>query len=94
MNGIAKKRERIIALTDIECITTRLPKAQADNAKRQLRKPLLNALDVYDKNVTKGRVTETVDQKQAVDAWYKDICDLKDEAFINIPASVKKYNGA
>ena len=94
MNGKAKITERLITLTDIDSIVERLPKEAADDAKRQLRKPLLNALDVYDKNVSKGRVTETVAQKQAVDGWYKDICDLKDTAFKDIPSVVRKYNGA
>ena len=94
MNGKAIITERIITLADIDSIVERLPKEAADNAKRQLRKPLLNALDVYDKNVSKGRVTETAEEKQTVDGWYKAICDLKDDAFKNIPSVVRKYNGA
>ncbi len=94
MNKECKKTIRLIRLADVEDIVERLPKETADNAKRQLRKPLLNALDIYDKNVSKGRVTESAEQRQAVDGWYKDICDLKEEAFKNIPSVVKKYNGA
>lgn len=93
-NGVAKIKERIITLADIDTIVSRLPKADADDAKRQLRKPLLNALDVYDKNVSKGRIYESPEMKQFIDSWYRNICDLKDEAFINIPMSVKKYSGA
>ena len=54
MNGKAIITERVITLDDIDKIVERLPKNVADDAKRQLRKPLLSALDVYDKNVTKG----------------------------------------
>lgn len=90
----AKVRKRIISIDDLDDINARLPQEQAKDVKRQLRKPLLNALDVYDKNVSKGRIVESEDQKQAVDCWYKDICDLKDEGFKNIPVCVGKYKGA
>ena len=91
MNNKCKKKIRLINLTDIDEIVAILPKEAADNVKRQLRKPLLNALDIYDKNVSKGRVTETAEQKKTVDGWYKDICDLKDEAFKTIPDGVGRY---
>ena len=94
MNGKAIIKERLITLKDMDKIVENLPQEACKNAKRQLRKPLLSALDIYDKNVSKGRVEETKEQKKAVDEWYKDICDLKDEAFKNIPPAVEKYNGA
>lgn len=90
----AKITKRLVALTDIDGIVECLPKESADNAKRQLRKPLLNALDVYDKNVSKGRVIEDVLQKFEIDMWYQDICDLKDSAFKVIPNPIDKYKGA
>lgn len=94
MNGKAIIKERLITLDDMGRLAERLPQEAFKNAKRQLRKPLLNALDIYDKNVSKGRVAETDEQKQTVDEWYRDICDLKDKAFMNIPLEVKKYSGA
>lgn len=94
MNGQAIIKERLITLDDMDTLAECLPQEAFKNAKRQLRKPLLNALDIYDKNVSKGRIVETQDEKQAVDGWYRNICDLKDEAFTNIPLAVKKYSGA
>lgn len=92
MNGKAIITERVITLDDIDKIVERLPKEAADDAKRQLRKPLLSALDVYDKNVTKGRIEESIEEKQIVDIWYRDICDLKDNAFKHIPNGVQKFS--
>lgn len=92
MNRPSINKIRLIALKDLDGILERLPKENADNAKRQLRKPLLSALDIYDKNISKGRVEETAEQKKVVDTWYKDICDLKEKAFKYIPAFIKKYS--
>ena len=80
-----------LTVTDIDSIRERLPEAPAKDVKRQLRKPLLNALDIYDKNVTKGRVTETAEEKVSVDKWYKALLDLEDWAFNDIPEKVKRY---
>lgn len=93
-NGPAIVKRRLITVDDIDGVVSRLPKEHADDAKRQLRKPLLNALDVYDKNVSKGRVVESAEQKEVVDAWYRDICDLNTDAFKTTPDCVKKYKGA
>ena len=76
MNGTQKTNERIITGADIDSIVERLPKESADNAKRQLRKPLLNALDIYDKNVSKGRITESAEEKATVDKWYKELVEF------------------
>lgn len=61
------------------------------NVFRERRKPLLNALDIYDKNVSKGRITETAEQKATVDKWYKALLDIEEWAFKQIPKCVKKY---
>ena len=90
----AKLRKRVIGIDDLDDINESLPQEQAKNVKRQLRKPLLNALDVYDKNVSKGRIAESEEEKQVVDGWYKRICDLEDDAFKHIPVCVGKYEGA
>ena len=59
--------------------------------KRFARTALLRALDIYDKNVVKGREIETEERKTIIDQWYRDLLDLKDEAFINIPSEVKRH---
>ena len=91
MNGKAKITERLITLTDIDSIVERLPKESADNAKRQLRKPLLNAFDIHKGNIAYGAETETADEKARVLAWRNDLKDLKTEAFKDIPQAVKYY---
>jgi hypothetical protein len=67
-----------------------LPEEQK-NVYRQRRKPLLNALDIYDKNVSKGRITETETEKAEVDKWYNALLNLEEWAFDSIPEKVKKY---
>lgn len=61
------------------------------NTLREWRKPLLNALDIYDKNVSKGRISETAEEKETADRWYKALLDLDEWAFEEIPEKVKKY---
>lgn len=82
---------RAITVDDIEKMNSKLPESHALNVKRQLRAPLLEALDIYDKNVSKGRINESETEMLEVNTWYKDICDLKDEAFQNIPTRIRKY---
>lgn len=60
-------------------------------AKRSLREPLLKAFDIYKSNVYYGIVTETAEEHNTVLNWYQNLCDLKEEALINIPENVKKY---
>lgn len=91
MNRKSKNTRRLIADKDIERITDYLPEVEAKEAKRQVRKSLLSALDIYDKNVSKGRITETQDEKIIVDRWYNAILDLEEWAFNDIPAKVKRY---
>ncbi len=66
---------------------------QENNAMKQARKELLSALDIYDKNVLRGRETETAEEKQAIDKWRQDLLDKKLEAFdaANIPAKIQYY---
>ena len=61
------------------------------DAKRQLRRPLLDAYDVHKSNVNYGTVPETEEEHSKVVKWYKDILDLKDEAFEAIPAKVQRH---
>lgn len=67
-----------------------LPEEQK-NVYRQRREPLLNALDIYDKNVSKGRITETETEKAEVDKWYNALLNLEEWAFDSVPEKVKKY---
>ena len=67
-----------------------VPEART-NVFRERRKILLSALDIYDKNVSKGRITETEYEKAIVDKWYKALLDLEEWAFTQIPETVKKY---
>ena len=56
-------------------------------AKRQARRKLLTAFDVWEKAVIRGRETDSA----VVMAWYKDLLDLKTSAFTNIPVAIKKH---
>ena len=61
------------------------------NVLREWRKPLLNALDIYDKNVSRGRISETAEEKAAVDKWYTALLDLEEWAFDSVPARIARY---
>lgn len=61
------------------------------DTKRQIRKPLLDAYDIHKGNVNYGTVTESEEEHSKVVKWYKDILDLKDEAFEAIPAKVQRH---
>ena len=73
-------------------VKTRLKETRYEkDAKRQLRKPLLKAYDIHKGNVNYGTVTETEEEHNKVVKWYKDILDLKDEAFEAVPAKVQRH---
>ena len=91
MNRPSKNERRLIELTDIDYIVESLPKESADNAKRQLRKPLFSAFDIHKGNIEYGAETETAEEKARVLAWRKDLKDLKTEAFKEIPPNIKYY---
>lgn len=86
-----KIKRTLLTVADIDGIGKRLPEDHASDVKRQLRKPLLSALDIYDKNVSKGRATETAEEKATVDKWYDGLLDLEEWAFNDIPEKVKRY---
>lgn len=79
----------IITDENLDLLAT-VPEARA-NVFRERRKRLLNALDIYDKNVSKGRIAETAEEKAKVDKWYTALLDLEEWAFNAIPEKVKKY---
>lgn len=63
-----------------------------DNSLNDLRAErvlILQAFDIYKTNVIYGIEEET--NKEEILSWYKDILDLKQEAFENIPEQVQKY---
>ena len=93
MNGKTKKRERIITLSDIDRIVACIPKESADDAKRQLRKPLLQAYDSHKSTVIYENGMESEEEKAIVLAWKKAALDLETSAFREeeIPNSVKYY---
>ena len=91
MNKPCKTTIRLINLSDVDNIVERLPKATADNAKRQLRKPLLTAYDSHKSTVIYEGKTETAEEKEKVLAWKQKALDLKTEAFKDIPEKVKYY---
>lgn len=60
-------------------------------AKRNLRKPLLQAFDIYKSNVSYGVIIETEEEKAQTMAWYKNLLDLEDSALSSVPEKIKKY---
>ena len=69
---------------------------------RALRKPLLQAFDIYKSNVYYGVVTETEEEHAEVLAWYAALLDIGDTnakartmtaegAIQNVPAGVRRY---
>ncbi len=54
---------------------------------RMKRGPLLSAFDKWEKAVLRGRETDD----NAVMEWYRNLLDLKEEAFENIPDRVRYY---
>lgn len=62
-------------------------------AQRQVRKPLLEAFDIYKSNVSYGIITETLEERAEIVEWYKALCDLEPWAFTDIPTKIKKFVG-
>lgn len=62
-----------------------------DTAIRQLRKPLLEAFDVYKSNVTYGVEYETEEDRIEIVNWYKGLLDKEEWALLEIPKKIKRY---
>jgi hypothetical protein len=62
-----------------------------DVAIRQLRKPLLEAFDIYKSNIAYGVETETELEKAEIMAWYNDLLDKKETALSLVPQKIKRY---
>ena len=82
---------RIITEKDLELLEN-LPE-ERKNVFRQRRNSLLNALDIYDKNVLRGRISETAEEKSSIDTWYNALRDLEEWAFedYSIPEKVRIF---
>ncbi len=74
-----------ISRTDLSAL------GNAKEAQRQVREPLLKAFDVYKSNVNYGVIIETDAEHFAVLEWYRKLCDLRPEAFENIPSQIERY---
>ena len=91
MNKPSKKTYRTLQLSDVETLDICLPKENADNGKRQLRKHLLKAFDTHKTVVIYEGKTETREEKNSVLAWKQGLLDLQTEAFKSVPEKVKYY---
>lgn len=60
-------------------------------ARRDYRRELLAAFDVYKQNVLYGIDEETPETRGAVLSWYRKLLDLDPAAFREIPAPVTAY---
>ena len=60
-------------------------------AKRQLRKPILEAFDVYKSNLYYGVITETETEHYQILYWYQLLLDLDEYALENVPPTIAKY---
>lgn len=58
------------------------------NMLRAKRKPLLEAFDKWEKAVLRNR---EIDDYTITTIWYKDLLDLKETAFENVPEKIKYY---
>lgn len=58
---------------------------------RQLRKPLLEAFDIYKTNVAYGIEVETDEEKGHILTWYNNLLDKNVEALRNIPNKILRY---
>lgn len=58
---------------------------------RQLRKPLLEAFDIYKTNVAYGIEVETDEEKEHILAWYNNLLDKNVDALRNIPNKILRY---
>lgn len=61
------------------------------NNLRFQRQEILLAFDKYKTNVVYGIVQESEEEKTAIFNWYKQILDLEEQAFNNIPKAIIYY---
>ncbi len=61
------------------------------NKLRSKREPLLRAFDIYKTNLSYGIFSESEVDHNLIVNWYKDLLDLKESAFDNVPLLISKY---
>ncbi len=62
-----------------------------DKAIRQLRKPLLEAFDIYKSNINYGVETETNEERTEIMDWYQKLLDKDETALKNVPKKIQRY---
>lgn len=62
-----------------------------NTAIRQLRKPLLEAFDIYKSNIAYGVETETMEERIVITQWYQELLDKKETALMNVPLKIQRY---
>ncbi len=60
-------------------------------ALRQLRKPLLEAFDIYKVNIIYGISTESEEDRTAILDWYQRLLDLDKTAITNVPKTIVRF---
>ena len=81
------------AYYDYEDILVYIPYTEEELAEhklaklRQKRKPLLEAFDIWEKAVLRGREQDD----ETIMVWYQAILDLNEEAIENVPERIKHY---
>ena len=93
-NDIESNRDKVIAviLNDDNTLSfsfedRALSTEEKLNQLRIKRKTLLEAFDLWEKGVLRGRATDD----ESIMQWYYNLLDLKEEAFENIPIAVQYY---
>ena len=81
--------KRLITSKDLDMFRTNANAVR--NALRENRTVFFEALDIYEKNVTRGRITETQDEKVEIDLWYNSALDLQEWACMidGVPDKIK-----
>lgn len=70
--------KRLITSKDLDMFRTN--ENAVKNALRENRTKFFEAFDIYEKNVTRGRITETQEEKATIDIWYNAALDLQEWA--------------
>lgn len=65
--------------------------AEETAVKRDLRRDLLSAFDIYKQNVVYGILDETQAERETVLRWYRALLDLDSTAFSEVPPAVAAY---
>lgn len=95
-NDLESNRDKQINVTlnddstlTFEFVEIPLTEEQILNQLRVKRKPLLEAFDLWEKAVLRGREEDDA----SIMLWYYDLLNLVESAFENIPDRIKYYLG-